>query len=71
MNKLSIAFVLDGSKKIAVEITDGEKTWFYELDQAYLPGMRIGPFPRKSLDEDYIHVPLLTLSDQGAALSDD
>ena len=63
MSKLSISFVMDGEKKVAVEITDNVKTWFYAFDQAYWPGMRLGPFPRKSLDEEYQRKLVIELSD--------
>lgn len=50
---LQIYAVMDGKNQVAVEITDGNKTWFYDLDQRLWPGLRIGACPRKGLDEDY------------------
>lgn len=45
--------VMDGEKIIGIEIADGENWWFYDFDQSFYKDMRLGRFPRKSLDKDY------------------
>jgi len=57
---LRIYDVLDANgRHIAVEITDERETWFYYLDQSFMPSLRLGKVPRKNLKEDYERVQLV------------
>ncbi len=57
---LRIYEVLDhDGRHVAVEITDERETWFYYLDQSFMPSLRLGKVPRKNLKEDYERVQLI------------
>lgn len=50
---IQIKEILDGDKIIAVELTNGPETWFYDFNQDDRTSLRLGKFPRKSFREDY------------------
>jgi len=56
LRNLRITNVMDGDDLIAVELSDGTDTWFYDFDQSRYPGLRVGKVPRKNLNEDYLRV---------------
>lgn len=53
---LKIFKVMDGEKVVGIELTNGPERWFYSIDQEKWPSLRLGKFPRKSLDEEFERV---------------
>lgn len=66
MKTFSIWAVVDNGQWVGYEFSDGSLLWFYDFDQDKFPGMQLGKYPRKSLDEDYKRILLDVIeSDKG------